>query len=231
VRSLSELPSARAILFDVSPRALAKIASDALPAGYCARLRRFPHGPGIFKIDWALDGPIPWTAEACRRAGTVHVGGTAREVAASEHAMANGELSDRPFVLVAQQSLFDERAPEGKHTGWAYCHVPQGSTVDRTDVIERQVERFAPGFRERILGRHTLDTAQLESYNPNLIGGDISGGRNDVLHLVARPVLSTNPYATPNPKIYLCSASTPPGGGVHGMCGHLAALAALKRLT
>jgi phytoene dehydrogenase-like protein len=230
VESLDDLPDSRVVLFDTSPRALARISGDALPDSFRRRLERFRHGPAVFKIDWALDGPIPWRARACHRAGTVHVGGTLDEVAASERAPWRDEIAERPFVLVAQQSLFDAtRAPEGKHVGWGYCHVPNGCSVDFTERIESQIERFAPGFRDRILSRATISPAQLERYDPNCIGGDIAGGANDALQLFTRPVVSAVPYATPNERLYLASASTPPGGGVHGMCGWFAARAALRR--
>jgi phytoene dehydrogenase-like protein len=184
----------------------------------------------VFKVDWALDGPIPWTAPACAQAATVHVGGTWAEVAAAEADVGRGRHPERPFVLVAQQSLFDpSRAPAGRHTGWAYCHVPNGSTVDMTDAIERQIERFAPGFRDRILARHTRSTADMERANGNYIGGDIGGGANDLWQMLARPVAALDPYATSDARIFLCSSSTPPGGGVHGMCGYWAARSALRR--
>jgi phytoene dehydrogenase-like protein len=230
IRALSELPAARAFLFDVSPRALARIAGEALPASYRRRLDRFRHGPGVFKIDYALDGPIPWRNPQCAQASTVHVGGTLEELAESERAVWRGAVSPRPFVLVTQPTLFDRsRAPEGMHVAWAYCHVPPGSTVDRTDAIEAQIERFAPGFKRRVLCRQAFSSAALEAYNENYVGGDINGGAFDGLQLFARPVLSVDPYATPNPSIYLCSSSTPPGGGVHGMCGFFAARSALAR--
>jgi len=228
IGEMSDLPHAAAYLFDVSPIHLVGIAGDALPARYRRRLERFRHGPGIFKMDWALDGPIPWTSAACGNAGTVHLGGDLDAVAAGERAAWNGEHPERPFVLLAQQSRFDgSRAPEGKHTAWAYCHVPHGSTVDMADRIESQVERFAPGFRDLVLARHSFDSAALEAHNPNYVGGDIAGGAQDLRQILARPVLRWTPYATPNPKLFLCSASTPPGGGVHGMCGFHAARAAL----
>ena len=231
VRTFEELPPARVYLFDTAPRQLARIASRQLPAGYLRRLGRYRYGPGVFKIDWALDGPIPWTDPRVLDASTVHVGGTMPEVAASEAAMWRGDHADRPFVMVCQQSLFDPtRAPPGKHTGYAYCHVPAGSTLDRTEVVERQVERFAPGFRDRILARHTMNTADLEQHNPTLIGGAITGGAADLAQLLFRPVARWNPYTTPDPRIFLCSSSTPPGGGVHGMCGYHAAQAALRAL-
>ena len=230
VTSMRQLPQARAYLFDVLPAALSQIAGDRLPASYRARLDRFRHGPGVFKVDWALSQPIPWTSADVRRAGTVHVGGTLEEIQASEAAVARGEISERPFVLVAQQSVMDaSRAPGGKHTGWAYCHVPWGSTVDRTEAIEAQVERFAPGFRDCILARHVMTPADYGVYNPNNLGGDITGGATDIGQLFTRPVARAVPYTTPARDIYLCSSSTPPGGGVHGMCGYWAARAALRR--
>jgi phytoene dehydrogenase-like protein len=230
VTSLAELPASRVVLFDVMPRTLAAIAGDALPETYTTALRRYRHGPGVFKIDWALDGPIPWKASACGQAGTVHLGGVFEEVAASERAPHEGRVPERPLVLVVQQSLFDAtRAPAGKHTGWAYCHVPNGSTVDMTAAIEAQLERFAPGFRDLVLARRTMNTAEMEAHNAGFIGGDIGGGENDLLQTLARPFPRWNPYATPNPRLYLASSATPPGGGVHGMCGFWAARAALER--
>jgi len=227
VRSLAELPPARVILLDVSPWQLLRLAGERLPAGYRAALERYRHAPGVFKIDYALDGPVPWRDEAARRAGTIHIGGEAGEIAASEAEVARGRAPDRPFVLAAQHSVFDSsRAPEGKHTFWAYCHIPAGSIFDMTSRIEAQVERFAPGFRERILARHTMGPAQLEAWNANLEGGDICGGANTLWQIFCRPVASATPYRTPLPGVYLCSASTPPGGGVHGMCGYHAARAA-----
>jgi phytoene dehydrogenase-like protein len=184
----------------------------------------------VFKVDWALSGPIPWRADACRRAATIHVGGTLEEVAAAERAPWQGEHHPKPYVLVAQQSLFDgTRAPAGRQTGWAYCHVPHGSTRDMTDAIEGQIERYAPGFRDTILARHTMNTAAMERHNPNYVGGDVTGGVIDWWQLFTRPVPRLNPYTTPNPALFLCSSSTPPGGGVHGMCGYFAARAALAR--
>jgi phytoene dehydrogenase-like protein len=229
VASLRDLPRARAVLLDVTPRQLASIAGEALPAGYRRRLERFRYGPGVFKLDWALDGPIPWRAQECARAGTVHVGGTLEEVAAAERAAWEGEVAERPFLLVSQQSLFDaSRAPPGKHTAWGYCHVPHGSPTDMTERIEAQMERFAPGFRARILARHAMGPADLERRNENLVGGDITGGVMDFRQLLARPVARLVPYATPARHLFICSASTPPGGGVHGMCGYWAAQAALR---
>jgi phytoene dehydrogenase-like protein len=230
VSSLDQLPPSRAVLFDVTPKQLAAIAGDELPGRFRRQLGRYRYGPGVFKIDWALDGPVPWTAEACHCAGTVHLGGTLDEVAASERDIAEGRHPDRPFVLIAQQSRFDPtRAPAGKHTLWGYCHVPNGSTFDMTDRIERQIERFAPGFRDRILARAAMFPADLERYNPNYIGGDINGGLSDLRQLFTRPTPRRDPYSTPNPRLYLCSSSTPPGGGVHGMCGYYAAKSALLR--
>jgi phytoene dehydrogenase-like protein len=229
IASLGELPPARAVLLDITPLQLLNLAGTRLPGGYRQRLERYRYGPGAFKVDWALDGPIPWRAALCARAGTVHVGGTLAEIAASERAVWRGEHPENPFVLVAQQSLFDPtRAPPGKHVAWAYCHVPNGSTVDMTECLERQIERFAPGFRARVLARSVLPPAALERYNPNYIGGDINGGVQDLWQLYARPTLRLAPYATPVQGLYICSASTPPGGGVHGMCGYHAARTALR---
>jgi phytoene dehydrogenase-like protein len=231
VTSLGDLPDARVTLLDLTPRQFLRLAGDRLPAGYRRRLERYRYGPGAFKIDYALDGPIPWQAEVCHSAGTVHVGGTLAEIAASERAAAKGRVAERPFVLVAQPSLFDRtRAPAGKHVAWAYCHVPHGFDGDMTERIEAQLERFAPGFGERVLARHVMGPAALERYNPNYVGGDISSGSNSLWQVVARPILSFNPYATPLKGVYLCSAATPPGGGVHGMCGYHAAKAALRDL-
>ncbi|MBD0289440.1 MAG: NAD(P)/FAD-dependent oxidoreductase, partial [Flavisolibacter sp.] len=229
VRSLSQLPSTHAILFDVTPKQLLQIAGHKFSSLYKWQLERYRYGMGVFKIDWALDGPIPFTASACRQAGTVHLGNTLEEIATSEQLTSEGKHPEKPFVLLAQQSLFDlSRAPEGKHTAWAYCHVPNGSEVDMTEQIEKQVERFAPGFRDRILGRHVMNTVQMEEYNPNYIGGDINGGIIDVGQLFTRPALRLSPYKTSAKGIYICSSSTPPGGGVHGMCGYHAANRALK---
>jgi phytoene dehydrogenase-like protein len=231
VRALRDLPPARVVLFDTSPAQLADIGGPVLPDSYVQRLRRYRYGPGAFKLDWALDGPIPWRDPRCLDASTVHLGGTLEEIAASESAVWRGEHPARPFVLVVQQSQFDpSRAPAGKHTGYAYCHVPARSTVDCTAAIERQVERFAPGFRDRILARHTMGTADLERENPNYIGGAITGGVADLWQFFTRPVARLDPYSTPNPRLFICSASTPPGGGVHGMCGYFAARSALNSL-
>ncbi len=229
VQSLDEVAGARATLVDVTPRQLVRLAGDRLPERYARRLGRYRYGPGVFKLDWALDGPIPWTAPEAARAGTVHVGGTLDEIAASEHAAVRGEHHERPFILLVQSSLFDDtRAPVGKHTAWAYCHVPHGSTRDMTDAIEAQVERFAPGFRDRILARSISPPVELERQNANLVGGDVNGGIQDIRQLFTRPRAHHVPYATPVPGLYLCSSSTPPGGGVHGMCGYFAARAALR---
>jgi phytoene dehydrogenase-like protein len=231
VTSLAELPRARAILLDLTPRQVLRVAGEALPRRYAGALARFAYGPGAFKLDWALAGPIPWRAEGCARAGTVHLGGTLEEIVASEAAVFRGEAPERPFVLLAQQTPFDaSRAPPGRHTAWAYCHVPSGFTGDATDAVERQVERFAPGFRDLVLARSARGPARLEADDPNLVGGDVGGGANTLLQTVFRPVPRLVPWTTPVEGLYLCSASTPPGGGVHGMCGWHAARAALRRL-
>ena len=230
VDTLDDAPPARATLLDVTAWSAARIAGGALPARARRRLERFPHGPGICKVDYALSGPIPWRADACRRAGTVHLGGSLEEVAASERDVAAGRVSGKPFVLLAQQSLFDPtRAPAGQQTVWAYCHVPHGCAADASPAIDAQIERFAPGFRDLVLSRRVSGPAQLAAGNANLAGGDISGGSNDLWHLLARPTLSATPYRLGVRGLYLCSSSTPPGGGVHGMCGYHAARAALAR--
>lgn len=227
VESLDQLPPAKAVLCDITPRQLLKIAGSKLPANYRRQLERYRYGPGAFKIDWALSAPIPWRHPQCLRAGTVHIGGTIAEIASSERDIWNGRPSEKPFVILAQHSLFDPtRAPAGAHTAWAYCHVPHGSEQDMNFAIEAQVERFAPGFRKLILARHTLKPAQLEEHNPNIVGGDINGGVPDLRQLIARPTRRL--YATPVKGLYLCSAATPPGGGVHGMCGYFAAKMALE---
>lgn len=229
VRNLSELPPHRAVMFDTNPTQLASIAGDALSARYRKKLRRFHHGPAAFKVDYALNAPVPWRNEACRRAGTVHVVGTFAELAVAEKAISAGEMPERAFVLVAQPSLFDRtRAPEGKHTLWTYAQVPHGYTGDATEAIERQIERFAPGFRDTIVKRRVATPTALEEYNPNYVGGDIAGGAHTGLQLVFRPTISRRPYVTPNKSLFLCSASTPPGAGVHGMCGWHAAERVLK---
>lgn len=229
VDDLASLPPAPVVLADVAPRQLATMAGDRLPERTRRRWTRFRHGPGVFKIDYALSAPVPWANPAVGRAGTVHVGGTLAEVAASEAAMATGRHAERPYVLAAQSSVCDPtRAPDGKHVLWTYCHVPHGSTVDMTDAMERQLERFAPGFRDTVIARHVMTPADYEAYNPNLIGGDISGGIADWRQFAARPALRRRPWRTPIPGVYLCSSSTPPGGGVHGMCGWQAATLALR---
>jgi phytoene dehydrogenase-like protein len=227
VRRLSDLPAKALVLCDVTPRQLVRMASGRLTDAYCRKLEWYRYGPGVFKVDWALRDPIPWRNAECSRAGTVHLGGGLEEIAASEKAAWSGELAARPFVLLTQPSLFDaSRAPAGQHTAWAYCHVPNGSTEDCTGKIEAEVERFAPGFQDAILGRHAMGPQQLEEHNANLVGGDVVGGANDLRQLFLRPTARL--YRTPNPYVYLCSASTPPGGGVHGMCGYYAAKSALR---
>ena len=228
VSSLDELPPARAVLCDITPRQFLALAGARLPGSYRRCLERFRYGPGAFKLDWTLDGPIPWLAEEARRAGTLHIGGTLDDVAAAEAAPWRGRVAERPFLILAQPSVFDPtRAPAGLHTAWAYCHVPNGSAEDVTERIEAQVERFAPGFRDRIVARHRLAPADFERHNPNLVGGDLAAGAMSLPQLVFRPVPTLHPYDTPLPGVFLCSASTPPGGGVHGMCGYRAACRAL----
>jgi phytoene dehydrogenase-like protein len=230
VKSMKDLPAARVVLFDLTPRQLLEVAGERLPERYSHQLEGYRYGPGVFKIDYALDGPIPWQAHGVDQAGTVHIGGTLEEIAAGEQAVWRGEIPERPFVLLAQQSLFDpSRAPAGKHTAWAYCHVPHGSTVDMTARIEAQIERFAPGFGELVLARSRRNAQEMQAYNPNYVGGDINGGVQDLRQFFTRPVARWVPYSTPDKSIYLCSSSTPPGGGVHGMCGYHAAQAALRR--
>lgn len=230
IESLDDLPKTRMILCDVTPRQLVRMARTRLPSEFRAKLERFHYGPGVCKMDWALDGPIPWKAKECTRAGTVHLGGTLEEIEASERAPWRGEICERPFVLLAQPTLFDEtRAPAGKHIAWAYCHVPNGSHTDISERIEAQVERFAPGFRKKILKRNVLLTSQLEARNPNLIGGAVTGGASDLRQFYFRP--TWRGYRTPAKGLYLCSASTFPGGGVHGICGQLAARAALRDVS
>ncbi|MGV3685668.1 MAG: phytoene desaturase family protein [Daejeonella sp.] len=229
VRAMRDIPSAKAILFDLSPKQILEIAGDRFSPVYKWRLSRYRYGMGVFKIDWALSGPIPFTSAEARKAGTVHLGNTFEEIAAGEKLAAGGGHPGRPFVLLAQQSLFDSsRVPEGKQTAWAYCHVPNGSETDMTAAIESQVERFAPGFKDLILAKHTMNTREVQAYNPNYIGGDINGGIIDIGQLFTRPVLRSSPYRTSAKGIYICSASTPPGGGVHGMCGYYAARQTLK---
>ena len=227
VGSVDELPPGMTML-DLTPRGVIDVAGQRLPGRYLRSLRRYRYGPGVFKVDWALDGPVPWTAEECARAATVHIGGTAAEIVESEETVWQGREPERPYAIVAQQSLFDDtRAPAGKHTLWAYCHVPNGSTMDMTERIEAQIERFAPGFRDRILARHTMGPADFEAYNPNYVGGDINGGVQDLRQLWTRPAARLNPYSLPVDGLFLCSSATPPGGGVHGMCGYHAARSAL----
>jgi phytoene dehydrogenase-like protein len=229
VTSLTDVPAHRVALFDTDPHQLASIAAGELPSRYRRRLRRFESGPAAWKVDYALDGPVPWSDEACRRAGTVHIGGTLAEVTAAEADVARGTMPERPFVLAAQPSLVDpSRAPAGKHTLWTYAHVPNGYSGDATEALERQIERFAPGFRDVVLARNVITPAGLETYNPNNRGGDITGGSHRGTQLVFRPTRALRSYRTPNPGIWLCSASTPPGGGVHGMCGQNAARAVLR---
>jgi len=229
VKSLEQLPSSHAMLFDVSPKQLLQIAGHQFSSLYRWQLERYRYGMGVFKVDWALDGLIPFKAEECKKAGTIHIGNTMAEITRSEQQTWDGQHPEKPFVLLAQQSVFDpSRAPEGKHTGWAYCHVTNGSKVDMTNVIENQIERFAPGFKDLILAKHTMSPAQMEEYNPNYIGGDINGGVIDIGQLFTRPALRWSPYKTSAKGIYICSASTPPGGGVHGMCGYNAAQKVLQ---
>lgn len=231
VERLEELRPARIVVLDLGPHQVARIARGLLPEGYRRRLERYRYGSAAFKLDWALDAPVPWTARDCLRSATVHLGGTLEEIVASEAAHERGEVHERPFVLFVQPTLFDpSRAPPGRHTAWAYCHVPNGWTGDASDRIERQVERFAPGFRERILARSVITPAEFERRNANLVGGDVNGGAMDLAQVFRRPVLGPTPYRTPLRGVYLCSASTPPGGGVHGMGGYFAAQAALADL-
>lgn len=232
IASLEDLPVSRVVLLDTSPSQLADLGRESLPGGYLRRLRRYRYGPGVFKLDWALDGPIPWSDPRTLEASTVHVGGTLEELAFAEAEVWKGRHPEKPFVMLVQQSQFDAtRAPQGQHTGYAYCHVPAGSDVDRADVVERQVERFAPGFRDCIRARHQTRTGDFESDNPNYVGGAVTGGVADLSQFFTRPVARLDPYSTPNPRLFLCSASTPPGGGVHGMCGFFAAQSALARLA
>jgi phytoene dehydrogenase-like protein len=230
VSSLAELPPRAAVLLDLTPRQVLAVLGDRAPARYARALGRYRYGPGVFKLDLVLDGPIPWADPDCARAGTVHLGGTSAEIVAAEDDVMRGRHPERPYVLLAQQTLFDTtRAPDGLHTVWTYCHVPHGSTVDMTARIEAQIERFAPGFRDRILGRHTMDTGAMEAHNANYVGGDINGGSGDLRQFVARPTLGLHPWRTPVDGVWICSASTPPGGGVHGMGGYHAARDVLAR--
>jgi phytoene dehydrogenase-like protein len=229
VTDVEMLPAAKIVMCDLSPKPLLQIAGRKFPPAYRRLLERYRYGMGVFKVDWALDAPIPWTSEQCRKAGTLHLGGTAREIAAGEQTAWNGGIPERPFVLLSQPTLMDPtRAPAGKHVAWAYCHVPSGSTVDMLDRIERQVERFAPGFRDRVIARAVTTPAQLEAHNANLVGGDIAAGVVDLRQMFTRPTWRN--YATPVKGLYICSASTPPGVGVHGMCGYYAAQLALRQM-
>jgi len=231
VESLDDLPQTRVVLMDLTPRQLLRVAGNSLPSRYRQMLEDHPYGPAVFKMDWALDGPIPWKATECARAATVHVGGTLEEIAASESAVWKGKHPERPFVLLAQQSLFDPtRAPKGKHTAWGYCHVPNGSKFDMTERIESHIERFAPGFRGLVIARKVMSPANLEEYNPNYFGGDIAGGVQSFWMVFARPALRRKEYSTPVKGLYVCSSSTPPGAGVHGMCGYHAARRALHEM-
>ena len=230
ISSLSELPKSKIILCDITPKQLVAIAGDNLNKNYIKSMNRFRYGSGVFKIDWALNEPVPWLSKDCHEAGTIHLGGTSLEIAEAEQEVADGKHPDKPYVLIGQQSLFDNtRAPDGKHTLWGYCHVPHGSNEDMTNQIENQIERFAPGFKDLIIQKTTKSTIDMEQYNPNYIGGDIAGGIQDYRQLFTRPDWSLTPYATPTKGLYFCSSSTPPGSGVHGMCGYLAAKIALKR--
>jgi len=229
VEKLMDLPGARAVVLDLSPKQALQIAGHSFSSSYQHQLKKYRYGMGVYKIDWALDAPIPFTAASCTQAGTIHIGNSYAEIASNEQLTANGQHPEKPFVLLAQQSLFDPtRVPAGKHTAWAYCHVPNGSVQDMRMAIEKQVERFAPGFRERILATHTMNTKEMEAYNPNNVGGTINGGVQDIRQLFTRPALRLSPYRTSAKGIYLCSASTPPGGGVHGMCGFKAAKRVLR---
>ncbi len=231
VNKINQLPSAKALLFDVTPKQLVEIAGDQFSAFYKWQLKKYRYGMGVFKMDWALSGPVPFVNEDCRKAGTIHLGNTFNEIATAEQETAKGKHPEKPFVLLSQPSVFDPtRSPAGKHTLWAYCHVPNGSTTDMTSAIENQIERFAPGFKDLILERHVMNTQQMQVYNPNYIGGDINGGVIDIRQLYTRPALRLSPYRTSAKGIYICSSSTPPGGGVHGMCGYHAAQTALKDL-
>jgi len=230
ITSVDQLPSSRALMMDITPRQLIQIAGDRLPESYINRLKKFRYGSGVFKIDYILSESVPWSDPRVKKAGTVHLGGTFDEIAEGEQVMDSGGHYDKPYVLIAQQSNFDNtRTPDNRHTLWAYCHVPNGSTRDMTTEIENQIERFAPGFKDTIEQRHTMNTDQFHEYNANYFGGDINGGRQDIWQLFTRPVHLINPYSTPAEGIYLCSSSTPPGGGVHGMCGYHAATLALRK--
>ena len=229
IRGLKQIPPSQVLLFDLGPKQLLEIVRDQFPKGYTNRMEKYRYGMGVFKIDWALSDPIPFTASDCRQAGVIHIGGSYPAIAASEKHVSEHKIHNEPFVLLAQPSLFDStRAPQGNHTAWAYCHVPHGSTTDMTEAIEQQISRFAPGFKDVILAKHTMNTMDMQYYNPNYIGGDINGGMQDIWQHFSRPILQWSPYTTPISNIYLCSSSTPPGGGVHGMCGFHAAKKALS---
>ena len=229
VAAVTNLPATTAVLLDLVPKGVLEVARSRLPDGYCRRLARYRYGPGVFKLDWTLNAPIPWRAKECALAGTIHIGGNLQEIATSEHEVNRGRHPERPFVLLTQPTLFDpSRAPSGRHVAWAYCHVPNGSDRDMTDVIERQIERFAPGFRDLIRARSAWPPSTVERQEPNCVGGDVNGGKGDVLQLLFRPMPRLNPYTTPDPSLFMCSSATPPGGGVHGMCGWHAADAVLK---
>lgn len=231
ISSLKQLPPARTVIFDLTPRQILDIAGNRLSSSYRRKLERFRYGPGVCKVDWALSEPVPFFSHSCRKAGTIHIGGTLNEIVRSEKIVNAGGFADKPFVLLAQQSLFDPtRAPAGKHTGWAYCHVPNGSQKDVSQVIEDQIERFAPGFRDTILRKHVITASDFQQYNENYIGGDINGGAQDIRQLFTRPVTRLNPYKTSDDELFICSSSTPPGGGVHGMCGYHAAGTVLQKL-
>lgn len=231
IKSLNDLPGSRAVLLDITPDQVLKLEGGNLTENYKKRLKKYRYGSGVFKIDWALNEQIPFRSEQARKACTVHLGAMPHEIEESEYLVNNGTVSEKPYVILAQQSIVDKsRAPEGKHTGWAYCHVPAGWEIDMTERIEQQVERFAPGFKDVIAGRHITTPAAFEKYNANYIGGDINGGMQDIWQLYTRPVAKLNPYKTSSDKIYICSSSTPPGGGVHGMCGYYAARSVLKDL-
>lgn len=230
IHTIDQLPESKTVFFNTTPKQILSIAGDKLSEKYANKLRQYQYGCGVFKLDLALSEPIPWKDSNCRKAGTVHVGGTLEEIASSEEATNNGQHPEKPYVLVAQQSLFDDsRAPSGKHTCWAYCHVPNGATKDMTNPILNQIERFAPGFRDCIIAQHAMNTVAMETYNPNYIGGDINGGKQDITQLFTRPAGLFDPYHIPNTNFYICSSSTPPGGGVHGMCGYHAAESALRQ--
>jgi len=224
VHSLEDLPPASYYYYDVTPHQLLNIRGLGLSEHYRQRLIKFRYGPGVYKMDWALREPIPWKADICRKAGTVHLGNSYEEIATSVRSVNKGDIPFSPYMMLAQQSLFDpSRSPEGRHTAWGYCHVPHGSDVDIADLIENKIERYAPGFREIILARNAMSAKAMETYNPNYVGGDINGGKQDIFQLYTRPIVSLNPYQTSQHNIYICSSSTPPGGGVHGLCGYYAA--------